>query len=223
MHRPTKLIAAAIALLTLSAGCSGERPADEEVIVASPAKVLPDETPQDLVTYGDRLVEFTAVSEFRVPPYQEEIDRGEGLILRKVNIKLDQPKWTRPEFRPGPALPTNMTIEDGGWVFHGNEEIPLTVGDSPKIEVGKTYLAVMTRALRGEREPNWFILEHFSLSDGVVRIPNNDRGSSASKALAGQSVAQVARSLVATPPDPKSKPYMFEDPLERWEKVSASR
>ncbi|MZD16859.1 MULTISPECIES: hypothetical protein [Streptomyces] len=59
----------------------------------------------------------TAVSEKEVPPTQSEIDRGEGLIGRSVEMRVDQVLWSR-EGAEHPA-PQTYTRQSTGWVFDG--------------------------------------------------------------------------------------------------------
>ena len=81
-----------VALLVGASGCVAVQEPRHEVI-AHGAQALPAGTIEDWVTYGDKLVEFRAVAESRVPPTRAEIDRGEGLIGRRVDLRIGTVQW----------------------------------------------------------------------------------------------------------------------------------
>ena len=82
---------AAIAMVTLVtllvAACGSSR--DEMIVAASSSSVVPMETLEDWVTYGDHLVELTVLDERRIPPTEEEMQRGEGTIGRRITVKVN--------------------------------------------------------------------------------------------------------------------------------------
>ena len=216
---------AALALLPLAAlaGCAdGERRPKE--IVAHAAMALPNGSAQDWVTYGDHLVRFRAVSEFRGPAAEEEIKRQEGLRLRHLRMEIGEVLWTRPSLVKRSSLPRSMTIEDGGWIFHGDEEIPLRIEGQPKIEVGMDYLGVMTYAALGANgKANWLILAHIPFVNGTAKLPSDGPVTQGFSRVAGKSVGQVAGIFDVETPDPAARSYMSDDPQARYNKVAARR
>ena len=215
----------AFGLLTATSGCVDQDDRPDE-IVAHAATALPDRTIKDWVTYGDKVVEFRAVSEFRDQPSQVEVDRGEGLIVRHVVVDLGKVRWTRPSYVEKRKLPTTMTVTDGGFVFHGDEEAPLRIEGQPKIEVGTSYLGVLTYASLGDesvRKPSWLILAHIPIENGVAKRVDVEGSSPAMTSLAGKSLDQVASTLKAAQPDPAASKYMADDPQVRFNRVAASR
>ncbi|WP_437012917.1 hypothetical protein [Streptomyces sp. enrichment culture] len=64
------------------------------MILAHGADRHPAQTATDWVTYADHVVEVTPVSEREIAPSQDEADRGEGLILRKVTLRVDKVLWS---------------------------------------------------------------------------------------------------------------------------------
>ena len=213
-----RVIVAALscAMLLLSAACAAQK--DSQEIVAHAASAIPSSDTQDWVTYGDHLATFKAISEIRGPAPQEEVDRGEGFRLRQVVIALHEPQWTRPTLVRRVAFPSKMTIEDGGWVFHGKEELPLRIEGQPKIEVGKEYLGVFSYGTLGDN-PNWFLLAHVAMINGAAQIPSNSETLRGLAPLSGRSSAQVASALRGVAPDPAARNYMSDDPKTRWDKV----
>lgn len=87
-------VAVAAAVSVIAAGCS---PSSERATLADGSSVVPGDTTQDWVTYGDVLVEFTVTEEQRIPATPAEVERGEGTIARQVTAQQAcAPLWTRP-------------------------------------------------------------------------------------------------------------------------------
>jgi hypothetical protein len=220
MKRLMTLIAVTLSLMTCYA-CSAQT-GTRTVVVAEGAKAVPDSTLQDWVTYGDHLVELRVVAESREPAPKEEIDRGEGLIGRRVTLELGSPKWTRPTFTRAAKLPATLTVDSGGWVFHGTEETRLRVSGEPWMEVGQTYLGAVAYGAIGDK-PSWFILSSALLANGTVQLEKGDQPTQALSALAGKTTTEIAQLLTATRADPAARKYMTEDPVKRWNDLARDR
>ncbi len=75
----------------------------------------PAGTAQDWVTYGDYLIELTAVSETTLDPDASGTGRGEGLFRRVFTLMVDRVLWSRPGVTQQP--PTTVEWTSGGWQF----------------------------------------------------------------------------------------------------------
>lgn len=149
----TALAAAGATWLILMAG--GSSPA---VIVGSGADLLPNQTAQDWVTYADHVVAVTPVSEAEVPPTAQELARGEGLIGRTLELRVDAVVWSRRDAVAPP--PTQFTWQAFGWQFTDGDlanRVPLAAEDAPRLELGHRYLLAINwqeqRCSEGDFEP----------------------------------------------------------------------
>lgn len=189
------------------------------------ATIVPSETVEDLVTYGDVAVVFTVVEESEVAPTAAEVKRGEGTITRLVTARQDgKPVWTRPSRAKGaPAPATEWEIADGGWLFHGDKRTRLELQGRPRLEVGEQYLAVRTfSSLGGQTESEWFSLGYIPLAQGRVQIDGRslpERSDSYLRATQGLSVTSVADLLVGAPPDARAAQFMDLDAAQRYQKI----
>ncbi|MEV6158770.1 hypothetical protein AB0L53_51435 [Nonomuraea sp. NPDC052129] len=151
MRRRFAIAGAGIAavLVTATAAMSGSMGAAAGGSAAQPYKMvmaeaddrLPSVTATDWVTYADHVVVVSAASEQRLQPTQTELERGEGLIGRAVDLRVKEVVWSR-EGAPKPA-PDGWTYNAAGFAFNdGNvtEAVPMAVHDRPRIEAGHDYI-----------------------------------------------------------------------------------
>lgn len=214
----------ALSLLLVVAAC-GSAP---QSIKAEGSRALPAMTAEDWVTYGDYLVEMTVTSERRLEPTKDEVERGEGFIGRQVTAQFDQPSWRRPTYNEKVRLPESIAISNGGWVFHGKEEVPWIVEGQVPLEAGKSYLALMAygdvtiAGGRGSEGATWFALDTLPLSqeDTVERIESGPDPYPMRESSVGMSTEAIAQLLRDTPADPAAKKYMDEDPVQRYQNVA---
>ncbi|MGW1003614.1 hypothetical protein [Streptomyces sp. NPDC002520] len=114
------------------------------ILLAHGADRHPSETATDWVTYADHVVEVTPVTETRIEPDQEAVDRGEGLILRDVKLRVDRVLWSSEEATKTAPQTFNWTAH--GWMFGGGEDDDSSVltemaGEGqPRIELGHHYI-----------------------------------------------------------------------------------
>ncbi|MEU9402712.1 hypothetical protein [Streptomyces sp. NPDC048242] len=141
--------AAALVVTGLAVGHTPTRAAAHEprktgVVVAHGADRHPSQTATDWVTYADHVVEVTPVDERDIPPSQEEVDRGEGVILRGVTLRVDKVLWTRSGATQ--AAPASFDWTAYGWQFtdgdvHNRTEM---AGEGqPRIETGHHYVMAL--------------------------------------------------------------------------------
>nr|WP_152992337.1 hypothetical protein [Nonomuraea pusilla] len=135
--------AAAVAVAGLAAADAADGPPQRERVVALAHgdDRLPSTTATDWVTYADHVVVVSATSEQPVPPTRTDVERGEGLMGRKVGLEVQNVLWSRPDAaRPAPeAWEYNAT----GWTFtDGNLDNPtvLAMEGRPRIEPGHRYI-----------------------------------------------------------------------------------
>lgn len=221
------LVGSATACILTLVGCSSASPqpvgpslAAEEVMSSGIAsKALPDTTAQDWVTYGDHLVLVTVTEEFRPPPPEEDVKRGEGIRGRSVMLELDSDVlWSRPTLgKSTPDLPKTLKTLAGAWVFHGDVERRLVGGGDPWMQVGYQYLAIFIfgrDGSTGDEPAGWAMFRAVPLVNGVV-TDVADR-SPFHAAIVGKKPKEVAKILSETDVDPAAAKYMSEDARDRF-------
>lgn len=225
MRRLGAAIAATV--LLFGSACTADT-SGPGVVTAEGAEALPSRTATDWVTYGDQLVVIDVKSEGRIEATKEEKERGEGFIGREVEVEVGDPLWTRPSLKRGSELPEQLTVSNGGWVFHGKEEQRWEVENQVRLTPGSEYLAMLTygdvsiAGGDGSEGPSWFTLDVVPLTtDGTVADTGSDRESyPMRKEIVGLSGKEVAATLAGTEPDPAAQKYMDEDPVQRYQDVA---
>lgn len=213
-----------LAVLIALAGCSLTHPAQpQQPISESGATIVPLETKQDWVTYGDVLMAFRVTSEKEIPPSKEEVDRGEGTITRQVTAQQSEGDvlWTRPSRSSDQPLPVSTwTIADGGWIFHGNDRQPLTVAGREPLTVGGEYIAIRTFArIGGDDTREWFSMQYLPVQDARIHFSDTSVLIPDLKSVQDLSVTDFIAMLNKVPPDPRAVPYMSLDPVDRYHRV----
>ncbi|MBF8188531.1 hypothetical protein ITP53_22950 [Nonomuraea sp. K274] len=141
------MVAAVVTAAVVTSGASGSAiaggaPAQpREVVVAHGDDRLPSTTAADWVTYADHVVVVTAVSEQRLPPAQIELERGEGLVGRTVDLKVKEVLWSR-DGAPHPA-PQSWVYNGAGFTFSDGDTSnfsPVALDERPRIEAGHQYI-----------------------------------------------------------------------------------
>jgi hypothetical protein len=215
-----------ILLLGTMAACASKN----QDIVAAADSAIPMDTLQDWVTYGDYLVEFVVVSEERIPPPKEELDRGEGTIGRRITIELSKPFWSRPTLRDGLKAPSTIVTGGGFWAFHGKTEQRVRIDDHDWLAVNSRYLAILSyideeyavnpQKSPSSASPHWGPLTYMSYAEGVIRSTSAPQ---LRDTVIGKTGDQLAAILATTQSDPDAAPYMWEDPALRYQHVAAKR
>ncbi|BBH67708.1 hypothetical protein ACTI_43930 [Actinoplanes sp. OR16] len=99
-------------------------------------------TAEDWATYADHVVVFTVANESRVSPSKKEIERGEGMVGRTVQVTVSKVLWSAPD-APQKA-PRSLTMPAPGWVFNNNEdkagEVKFGISGAPRLEKGHSYI-----------------------------------------------------------------------------------
>ena len=200
------------------------------VIVADADFLLPGDTLQDWVTYGDALAQVSVIDERRLPVSPGDKDRA--YVPRGIRLHVDRVLWTRSSTVP--SVPSVLRWSLDGWTtIQGNRQVLLRVDSEPLMEVGKTYLAVITHLpdRAGRAFHGWIPLNDAALvpvaggrldvGDSVVsrsRDPHNYRQS-----LAGRPVSALVSDIQGASPDPKAAPYMRLPADQRYLLTQRSR
>lgn len=103
LRAPGWLVCAAIVVAVVS-GCNqrglGPEPESAQKVISVNAEDrLPNRTAGDLVTYADHVVLVTVTAEKPIPPSEDEIARGEGIVMRDLAMRVDDVLWSSPEDR----------------------------------------------------------------------------------------------------------------------------
>lgn len=211
-----------VVAVMLLCGCSGPgAPAD------GGSTAFPADTAQDWVTYGDYLVELTAVREQTLPPDDNELMEGEGVYRRQFTLPVEQVWWTRPGVKHRP--PTEQTWVSGGWQFRdGNLQRRKRIPAPNQLEVGRHYLALCTHDARGQAETGeeWWCFNAVPVVDGKLRRIDEVRDYGKGPIfhqLRGLTPAEAGALLQRTPPDPSVVPYLDRDAPERYQLGFAAR
>ncbi|MEV0666325.1 hypothetical protein ACIBI3_19405 [Actinomadura luteofluorescens] len=140
------LLAAAVAVLSphddppapTSAAPAAARP---QIVMADGDDRLPSTSATDWVTYADHVVVASAASERRLPLGPTEAARGEGLIGRTVDMRVEKVLWSRkgaPE-----AAPKRWTYNAAGFALTGGDQkaaAPMALHGRPRMEAGHRYI-----------------------------------------------------------------------------------
>jgi hypothetical protein len=222
-------LVAVLACLTAAGCASGSGGSDQanradDVIVRHGSTMVPADTLEDLVTYGDVAVVIDVTAETELPATKSDLERGEGTIIRQVTVRqVGSPVWTRPSrSKSAPSPKKEWKASDGGWVFHGSKRIRMVDEGQDTLVVGSRYLAVRTYStIGGVGAPEWISLAYFPLTDGKVRYSKRTLDESATdiQRLQGSTQEAVGSALKATKPSAKAQPYMKLDAFNRYQKA----
>ncbi|MHC0432314.1 hypothetical protein ACX6XY_19325 [Streptomyces sp. O3] len=203
-------VAATVLTVTNDSGQTAQAAVGQDILLAEGSDRLPNQTAEDWVTYADHVVIVSAASEREVAPDKAEIDRGEGLIGRNVNLKVDKVLWSR-DGAPQ-AAPKAWEYPTLGWQFKNddvNNRQKMAVADSPRLEKGHSYIMAIVweeaQCPEGdEKQPaGWFGLGEGSeipYDNGVIGNGENE-GSIHKVTKTGKAPLSVA---AATEDDPNA-------------------
>lgn len=131
----------AAGLIAHDPGATRESTSDNGIVIAHGSDRLPSTTASDWITYADHVVAVTPLTESEIAPDPEEIQRGEGLILRNVQLRVDDVLWSK-EGADRPA-PTSFSWVAYGWTFSGadtSQRVKMAGDDEPRLETGHRYI-----------------------------------------------------------------------------------
>ncbi len=197
---------------------TGEIP---DIIVGAANNKIPANSITDWVSYTDQVSVVTVVSEKRIPANSNDLARGEGLVGREVQLKIESNLWNRPN---APKINGTFNTRVWGWVLNKGREIPFTAEGNTRVEVGQSYVAPLV-LLSTSFGQEWVLI-----TNGGSTIPVEDRKLVASNPhhhevesfvdeLQGITVDELAILLAGTAPNPIASQYMDVDPVERVRRV----
>ncbi len=198
------------------------------------SEMLPAESAQDWVTYGDHLVVFTVEAESRGPFVPDEEGSRKGTVERLLDTKTLDIAWSRPGAR---EFDSNLELSWGGWFIDGNDEREFLYDPAVRLLVGGTYVGMMTYIEIPDEKPFWAFLSTSALvpaeggqvGNGNDELITNGRpfepGDSGFEVLDvawGGTIIELAALLESTDPDPAAVPYMDIPAVERFQRTAAS-
>jgi len=128
-------------MIAMHAHVKPARLATPSVVIGEGKDRYPSQTAEDWATYADYVVVVSAIKETQLEPRASEVERGEGLVGRLVNLRVDQIVWSNPSTAVSP--PKSFAWQGSGWLFHDGHPDQLTrfaIEDRPRVEVGHSYI-----------------------------------------------------------------------------------
>ncbi len=222
IKRAAAAAAMVIGLLGVSS-CSG----GSNVVIGHGSTLLPADTVQDWVTYGDYAQIITVQSEREGEQLEKvEVERGEGTVPRTMRVApAGEVMWQRATWKDRSAIRSEpFEITDGLYEFEGDKRHTILFGGKATMTVGGNYLALFARTNgpeEGSENQEWVTLTVLPLDGDTIRFTEQDRKLDIPEAqlkFEGQSVREVAATLASTPVEASAKSYMGLDPFERYQK-----
>ncbi len=100
-------------------------------------------TAQHWVSAAEHVAVVSVLSEVRGKPSSAELRRGEGLIGREINARIDQIVWSTA--KAFPKAPAMIRLQAVGWIF-SNDGLPerrFALKGSPRLEPGHSYVIAL--------------------------------------------------------------------------------
>jgi hypothetical protein len=212
---------AVVGLFSLVAvGCGGSK-AGETPLMAEGSDAYPHATLADWVTYGDAVVVFEVIAEKEIPPSRDELEAGEGLIMRELQARVEDLIWVADG---ASTIPTEFTFVSNGWSFKGSERRPMTSEGAGRLEVGRQYVGpVSPRGSRG-----WYPMhpaETMDWTNDRASLETTNKGDGVSRGeaveqVAGLNAQEIAVLLERQAPDPTASKDRSLSPRERFGEVT---
>lgn len=141
-------LALTLCAVAVSTACGSEESSSVDdnastlVLLGSGDDRLPNNTASEVVSFADHVVVAEVTSEEALPVPQEDIDRGEGLIMRSVTFRVAETIWSAPE---APPQPDSFDWTSLGWSFKKSVDNRTLAGyeNSPRFNVGHTYIVAL--------------------------------------------------------------------------------
>ncbi|MFE7553215.1 hypothetical protein [Streptomyces gardneri] len=118
--------------------------AGDEIMLASGKDAYPNSSASDWVTYADYVVTATPIGEKDQDIRAEDRQRGEGIVLRDLKLRVDRTLWSSAKAsRPQPQV---IDLEAWGWSFKDGDTGKRTkMGSegSPRLEMGHSYVLAL--------------------------------------------------------------------------------
>jgi hypothetical protein len=209
----------ALVLMVLLCACG------TQTTPAGGSSAYPMDTAEDWVTYGDYLIELSAVSETTLDPDENELFEGEGTFRRVFTLTVDRVLWSRRGVTQLP--PSSLDWTSGGWQFkNGNLNRRTRIEQPNQLQTGHRYVALCTHAGKyaDGGDPWW--CTRIPLVDGRLARPTRVRDWGSEPiwhALEGKTPVEAGQLLSHTAPDPRASPYTDKNAIDRYQAVAAVR
>ena len=169
---------------------------------------VPTETLSDWVSYGDQMSVVTVIAEHPIAPnplQPGEPPRSRGWIGRTIDVRVDATVWHRDGAQPAPG---SVTFVTDGWGVDGKGQAdrPMTFGEGPRLEVGRTYVMGLVQ----RSETGWGPFPRSTLPVGADgRLESNPCSQRTTlREISGLTPDEVGAKLAATPAQPTNPGYV---------------
>jgi hypothetical protein len=180
-------------------------------------KLVSERTATDVVTWADHVVLATPVAETKVWGETEMTDdgSGDGLVLRRLTIRIDETLWTR----SGAESSENpFTSLEWGWVLKERELSIMGDAGAPRYEIGHQYVMSI---VKDEGEWGTFGEASFPVEQGAI-APALGQGTAFARQSKGMSPTALGAELERTPPYEGVEPFLSLPFRERVEAFYSS-
>jgi hypothetical protein len=207
------LVTAGLAAVTAACSDGAEYACSDAAVDFS----LPTESLTDWVSYADQLSVVEVLAEERLwPPPPTSGAPPAEYVGRRVDVRVGETAWRRPD---APTAPDRLSFVTDGWSIRRGHK-PVTIGEGPRLQVGRRYLMGLVRFDEGDWGP--FPRATLPLDpDGRLARVCSKRPTLT--ALVGLTVAEAGRLLRDTAPDPRTVAHVHQPPVQRYQTVAATR
>lgn len=211
MKRVTLALCGVLLITTAASGCSGKGgPSGSRFATMNGEKTFPSDRATDWVSYATQISAVTVVSDSEVAMPPDVVDRGEGYQAREALFHVDQNLWSA----AGEKKVVEFKLYVAGWIVHDGKRQAAASTDSPRFVPGERFIMPISRdsdgsvTTMGSEVPLTEPIEGiYDESDQVVKIFKN------------LPLAEVAKTLSETSPDPLAVKYMNLSPYDRARRV----
>lgn len=170
------------------------------VVVASASTRWPADALRDWADFADQVSVLRVVSEKQLPPTEDVVATGEGLVGRSVTARIESTIWRNPG---SPAVDGVVTFTTWGWVAHDGQLTPMVDSSSVRIEVGDRVLAPLLLAPEGAWAPlSPGSVIHLVGGRTAFADPQRRSAPQLAETLGGRTPNDVGELLASTPPRP---------------------
>jgi hypothetical protein len=213
-----------LGLVVLTATSCGGAEDRGGLLGSSGADAYPHETLTDWVTYGDAVVVFEVVAEKELPPSEEEVEAGEGIIMRELRAKVRSPIWSA---EGATAVPAEFTFVSSGWSFKGDDRRPMSTEGAGRLEVGRQYVGPVSPGAPYGSD-GWYPMHHAETLEWTNGRASSEAAADGGEVVRGEAVGavigrtapEIAALLDRQTPDPKAAADRSLSPRERYQEAA---
>ncbi|MFB7357914.1 hypothetical protein [Streptomyces gardneri] len=123
---------------------------EREISFASASDIYPNQSVSDWTTYADHVVVVTPTAEKDQSVSAEDRERGEGVVLRELKLRVEETLWSSP--KASQPAPKGFDWLGWGWSFKNGDtgkKTKMASHGTPRIEMGHSYvMAIVWEAAR---------------------------------------------------------------------------